>query len=50
MEQAQARKYERVLDKYDLVLTSLGQVAKILNDDTYDEDWIDALYLDSLSD
>ena len=48
-EQAQARKLEKILDKYDLSLTSSKQVADILNDDSYYEDWIYALHSSSLS-
>ena len=48
-EQAQARKYERILEKYDLALTSSKQVADILSDDSYDESWINTLHIDSLS-
>ena len=49
-EQAQARKYERILNKFDLALTSSNQIADILSDDSYYEDWTNALYIDSLSD
>ena len=47
-EQAQARKLERILETYDLALTSPKQVADILMDDSYYEDWTDALQIDSL--
>ena len=46
-EQAQARKLERILETYDLALTSPKQVADILMDDSFYEDWTDAMQFDS---
>ena len=43
-EQAQTRKLEMTLNKYDLALISTKRVAEILDDDTFDENYMDLFH------